>query len=92
MTNRTVLKPFLHIARLAGVSALALAFFAPRSALAQEWLKDRRYEEGAGIRTGDLELHPGIGGEVGYDSNYFLRTNKESNSSEIFRRVGAWWR
>ncbi len=26
-----------------------------------------------GIRTGDLELHPGIGGEVGYDSNWFYR-------------------
>ena len=77
MTNRTVLKPFLHLGRLAGVSALALALFAPREAAAQEWLKDRRYEEGAGIRTGNLELHPGIGGEIGYDSNYFLRTHKE---------------
>ena len=83
MTNRTALKPLLHLAplaplaRLAGVSALALALFAPREASAQEWLKDRRYQEGAGIRTGNLELHPGIGGEIGYDSNYFLRTQKE---------------
>jgi hypothetical protein len=40
-----------------------------------QWLKDRSYNEGAGVRTGDLELHPGIAGEVGYDSNWFLRTN-----------------
>ncbi|HSO35563.1 MAG TPA: hypothetical protein VLT33_23705 [Labilithrix sp.] len=40
-------------------------------------MKDRRYEEGAGIRAGNLELHPGIGGEIGYDSNFFLRTHKE---------------
>lgn len=80
MTNRTVLKPLFHIARLAGASALAFALFArfaPRDASAQEWLRDRRYEEGAGIRAGNLELHPGIGGEIGYDSNWFLRSHKE---------------
>lgn len=26
--------------------------------------------EGPGIRTGNLELHPGVGAEFGYDSNY----------------------
>ncbi len=46
------------------------------TASAQGWLGDRRVREGAGIRAGDLELHPGIGGEVGYDSNWFLRSNK----------------
>src|SRR5438045_844834 len=43
----------------------------------QMWLKDRRYGEGIGIRTGDLELHPGIAGEFGYDSNYFLRSDRD---------------
>ena len=47
------------------------------TASAQGWLADRRLTEGAGIRSGDLELHPGIAGEVGYDSNWFLRSNKE---------------
>lgn len=51
--------------------------FASADASAQGWLKDRRYTEGEGIRAGDLELHPGIGGEIGYDSNWFLRSNKE---------------
>jgi hypothetical protein len=41
-----------------------------------QWLKDRRYSEGIGIRAGDLELHPGIAGEVGYDSNFLLRTDR----------------
>jgi hypothetical protein len=41
-----------------------------------EWLKDRKYTEGIGIRAGDLELHPGIAGEVGYDSNVFLRSTQ----------------
>lgn len=47
------------------------------TASAQGWLADRRFAEGPGIRTGDLELHPGIGGEVGYDSNWFFRSYKE---------------
>jgi len=40
------------------------------------WLKDRRYNEGIGVRTGDLELHPGIAGQFGYDSNYLLRSTQ----------------
>jgi hypothetical protein len=64
-------------------SAALLALALPRVAVAQstfsqpdapEWLKDRRYNEGIGIREGDVELHPGIAGEVGYDSNWFLRS------------------
>jgi hypothetical protein len=39
----------------------------------QPWIKDRRLGEGAGIRTGNLELHPSVAGEFGYDSNYFQR-------------------
>lgn len=41
------------------------------------WLSDRKYNEGIGIRSGDLELHPGIAALFGYDSNYFLRSTKE---------------
>ena len=65
-------------------SAVAAVLLVSRAASAQaqyvaqpdspEWLKDRRYNEGIGIRTGDLELHPGIAGEGGYDSNYLLRS------------------
>ncbi len=45
---------------------------------AQAWLQDRRYQEGEGWRpgNGDVELHPGVGAEVGYDSNWYERTNK----------------
>jgi hypothetical protein len=45
------------------------------------WLQDRRYNEGIGIRTGDLEVHPGIAGEVGYDSNYLLRSTTDGVSN-----------
>ena len=47
----------------------------PATALAQSrpWVADRAIGEGMGIRTGDFELHPGLAGELGYDSNYFQR-------------------
>jgi hypothetical protein len=46
-------------------------------AQAQPWLSDRSYGEGIGVRVGNLELHPGVSGEVGYDSNYFERASPE---------------
>src|SRR5215213_4237100 len=36
----------------------------------QPFLRDRAYTEGIGYRVGDFELHPGIGAEFGYDSNF----------------------
>src|ERR1700728_409244 len=68
---------------LVAIAAL-LALLLPSGAYAQalvaqgdspQWLKDRRYTEGVGVREGDFELHPGIAGEVGYDSNWFMRSN-----------------
>jgi hypothetical protein len=47
-----------------------LAFLVPNSvAHGQSWLADRKRAEGRGLRVGDLELHPGVGAEVGYLSN-----------------------
>lgn len=36
------------------------------------WLEDRARAQGPGFRLGNLELHPGIGVEAGYDSNVFF--------------------
>jgi hypothetical protein len=81
--------------------AVAVALLVSRAALAQElyvpqadspqWLKDRRYNEGAGVRAGDLELHPGIAGEVGYDSNWLFRSDKTGfdNSAPNFPPIPA---
>jgi hypothetical protein len=55
---------------------LGLGWASTASAQDQVWLRDRRFAEGMGVRAGDLELHPGVAGEVGYDSNYFLRSDK----------------
>ncbi|WP_437586638.1 hypothetical protein [Sorangium sp. So ce1000] len=60
-------------------------------ALAQDqpWLKDRRYTEGIGIRTGDLELHPGVAAEFGYDSNFFRRAEEDQASPDDVGPVGS---
>jgi hypothetical protein len=63
--------------RLGLTLAVIVGVTAARSAHAQQaWLADRRLGEGIGIRVGNLELHPGIAGEVGYDSNYFQRAGE----------------
>lgn len=42
-----------------------------------QWLKDSRYSDGVGVRAGEFEFHPGIAGEVGYDSNWFQRSSQQ---------------
>src|SRR4051812_13238374 len=58
-------------------------------ASAQEWLRDRRVQNGAGYRAGDFELHPGLAGEIGYDSNWFLRSDKTGTNIVNGNPVGA---
>ncbi len=72
-------------------SAVAAVLLVSRAAAAQAqytsqpdspaWLQDRRYNEGIGVRAGDLELHPGIAGEAGYDSNYLMRSTTDGVSN-----------
>jgi hypothetical protein len=69
------MKPRVLTGALLGIG---LCYSVGASAQDQVWLKDRRYTEGVGIKAGDLELHPGVAGEFGYDSNYFLRADKET--------------
>ncbi len=62
-----------------------------KSAHAQGWLADRKYAEGIGVKVGNFELHPGVGGEAGFDSNYLRRTynagasNSDPAVAGIFR-------
>lgn len=54
----------------------------PGLAGAQEWVSDRRFNEGRGVGLGSsLVLHPGIGIEAGYDSNVFYSSPDEG---EVF--------
>lgn len=70
--------------RFVFASIAVLATFSAATASAQVWLRDRANTEGPGVRAGDLELHPGIGAEVGYDSNYFQRApNGESKAGAV---------
>lgn len=49
----------------------------------QPWIADRALGEGAGIRTGNFELHPGVAAEFGYDSNFFQRADSEIERQSI---------
>lgn len=80
-----------RLAPSAAAAAAAVALLLPGLAGAQpqyspqsdspQWLKDRRYNEGIGVRAGDLEIHPAIAGEFGYDSNWMLRSSQSNVSN-----------
>lgn len=74
MTKKGLVIPAALVALLLPSVARAQAVAASSDSPA--WLRDCRYNEGIGVRSGDLELHPSIAGEVGYDSNWFLRSDK----------------
>jgi hypothetical protein len=61
---------------LGGVSALTWTVPARAQAGTEAWVKDKRIGEGAGYTAGDFEIHPGIAGEIGWDSNYLGRSDK----------------
>jgi hypothetical protein len=60
-----------------GALVLILALF-PNNALAQfqPWLAPSG-KVSAGVRLGDLELHPGVAAEAGFDSNYFQASGND---------------
>jgi hypothetical protein len=74
-------------ARLPLTLALVVAL-SPLKASAQAWVGNTDYSEGIGIRAGNLELHPSVGAEAGYDSNFFRSSGAAGNSSE--RIVDVW--
>lgn len=69
---------------------IAVALVVPATAVAQEqvWLQDRRFREGIGYRVGDFELHPGVGAEVGYDSNFLRRGPGDKAPDAAFPGTG----
>jgi hypothetical protein len=63
-------------ARLPLLAALAAAFL-PAKASAQAWVSNPDFSEGIGLRAGNLEWHPSLGAEFGYDSNFFRSAEGE---------------
>lgn len=70
-------------------SAVALTAGAQVTVSGQEpaWLPDRQFREGAGILAGNLELHPGVAMDFGYDSNFTRRASDESPVGSLQLRV-----
>lgn len=60
-------------ATIATIVGLSVAI--PSLTQAQAWMADRQRTQGPGIRLGDFELHPGIGVEIGYDSNLYYSSD-----------------
>jgi hypothetical protein len=73
-------------ARFTLIAALAAAVV-PSKGWAQAWLSSPDFSEGAGIRAGDLEVHPSVGAEFGYDSNYLLASKDEGVVDALKLRV-----
>ena len=76
--------------RLASKLALAaplLVCMLASSASAQGWMADRSRREGPGLRVGNLELHPGLGIEAGYDTNVFFE-DQDPDGSFLLRLTG----
>jgi len=70
-------------ARIQLIAALTVAL-SPLKASAQAWVSNPDFSEGVGIRAGNLELHPSVGAEFGYDSNYF-RASEREGVVDVFR-------
>jgi len=69
---------------LFSVLAYGLALTCPRGVYAQEWLSDRRYSEGIGVKLSEgLVLHPGVGAEVGYDTNVFYASENRLDAARL---------
>jgi hypothetical protein len=73
-------------ARLPLIAALAVALF-PLKASAQAWLASPDFSEGIGLRAGNLEFHPGVGAEFGYDSNFYRASEAEGPVEVLKLRV-----
>src|SRR5690606_26749332 len=78
-------RPKPRISRLVLATLLVILSAASARVEAQAWLEDRARREGPGIRLGNLELHPGLGVEAGYDSNVFLSPSGDRFESGILR-------
>lgn len=73
-------------ARLPLIAALAAALL-PSKASAQAWVSNPDFSEGIGIRAGNFELHPSLGAEFGYDSNFFRASENEGTVDVLKLRV-----
>jgi hypothetical protein len=80
------MKNRLRFVLAAGIALMPA--FASAQGAGPGWLDDRSRAQGPGFRLGNLELHPGFGAEVGYDSNVFFEDEdglRGPSGSAIFR-------
>lgn len=66
-----------------GVVVCLLNWTLPNFVQAQAWLSDHDRAGGTGLRVGNLEVHPGLGLEGGYDRNIFLEDEPVLSSGPV---------
>jgi hypothetical protein len=84
-----ILRSLLFVSCLSASAAAQVQSFTPITSSGQVWNADRSVGEGPGILLGPLELHPGISGEVGYDSNWYQRAGSAVDDREAGPRIDA---
>lgn len=69
---------------LPAATILVALLIAPGLAGAQQWVDNRSYTEGIGIKLGSsMVFHPGLGVEGGYDSNVFSQENGATGAARL---------
>jgi hypothetical protein len=62
---------------------------APEGSTPLPWVANRSIGRGVGVRVGDFELHPGVSGEFGYDSNWYQRASSAVEAANAGRPEDA---
>lgn len=54
------------------------------------WVDNRAIGEGIGIKTGNVEWHPGVAAQTGIDTNYLQRASGEPEETSFGPPVSSW--
>lgn len=91
MQPRLILTLLLSATTLvAGQSSAQSAGAGVSSGGATPWLADRALGEGAGIKAGSVEIHPGVSAETGPDSNFLQRASSAIEEENSGPPVASW--
>jgi hypothetical protein len=71
--------------RAMGTFIGVVLLFIASSARAQEWLASPELRDGAGVDLGVAVLHPGVGAEAGFDSNWFAQSKRLAQGTPVLR-------
>jgi hypothetical protein len=71
--------------RATGTLVGIVLLFCSAFARAQEWLASPELRDGQGVDLGGVVLHPGLGAEAGFDSNWFAKSKSFAKRAPVLR-------